>query len=422
MTTDLDKAWELVEAGDVSAVMRHLRTAADRLETGDLARIVEKAADMVDFDDLAQAAARLAGEPDVPQHLYDFGYACLEHGASYAAIPALAEALRRVPDSRAVLGELVAAYEREERHSDAVAALERRGAALEDWPERYLLVYNAVMAGDLTRARRHAARLGAPGDEQWEWAYGRVRSMLARADAVGPVRPLDHEDLRGWHFVLTGGVLATISPYGYRQGMLGRYAFHQDSHATCREGLDRLARVLDAAGAAPTTVSVLNDRGSRILSRAAADVLGLPTVPFDPDRADTLVVAYQLGDVPEDELRALIDRAPGQILFEHATCWTDPPMVPADITTLLRQVGKAPWDKQLTADPDGGAEDLRPDEEIAADIVAAAPGSGPDGDLDAPTDTEADLTAFTEAIAPLWAKGSRDQPRSAGPVRSSRFG
>ncbi|WTW93772.1 hypothetical protein OG216_10445 [Streptomycetaceae bacterium NBC_01309] len=421
-TSDLDKAWELVESGDVSAVMRHLRATAGHLEIRDLALVVEKAAGLVGFDDLAEASRTLARKPRSAENLFDFGYACIEHGAAYAAIPALAESLRRSPESRNVLLELASAYEREERHGEAVALLESRDATLVDWPDRYLLVYNAVLAGDLARARQQFGRLAAPTDADWHWAYGRLGGMLARADAAAAVGPLDHEDLRGWQFVLTGGVLATISPYGFGAGMVGRYAFQQDSVGTCRQGLDRLAAVLGATGAAPASVSLLDDRGSRILGLAAADVLGLPAVPYEPGRPDTVVVAYRLDDAGEGVVESLHQRAPGQVLFEHATCWTSPPRVAADVSVLLRQAGNAPWEKRLTADPEGGAPDARPEAEIAADVVGAEPDADPSGDADAPSDTTADLAAFAAAVASAWtARTSRDQCPSPGPVRSSRF-
>jgi hypothetical protein len=39
-----------------------------------------------------------------------------------------------------------------------------------------------------------------------------VRRILARVGTARAVTLLDWQDLRGWHFVLTGGVLATLSP------------------------------------------------------------------------------------------------------------------------------------------------------------------------------------------------------------------
>ena len=58
--------------------------------------------------------------------------------------------------------------------------------------------------------------------------------MLARADIARAVTPLDHQDLRGWHYVLTGGILAGLSPYGFDAGMTGRWAYVNDSMDAAR--------------------------------------------------------------------------------------------------------------------------------------------------------------------------------------------
>jgi hypothetical protein len=54
-----------------------------------------------------------------------FGYACIEHGASYAAVPALEAALRAMSGNLTLAYEL-AAVEAENRHAEAVAVLENR--------------------------------------------------------------------------------------------------------------------------------------------------------------------------------------------------------------------------------------------------------------------------------------------------------
>ncbi|WP_439674654.1 hypothetical protein [Embleya sp. MST-111070] len=420
---DLDRVWQCLEAGDVPGAIRDLRGVAAGVPLGELARALEKAARLAGFEDLAEAAGQAAAQPSNPRHLYDLGYACIERGIAFAAIPPLVEAVRRVPDSAGVRNELVAAYEAEARHGEAVALLEADEAALRPWPERYLLVYNTILSGDLARARRHAATLPAPDEDRWAWAYGRVTRMLTRADAASRAGSLDHLDLRGWQFALTGGVLATLSPYGFAAGMTGRYAMHQDDYTSCLHGLRRLVLVLEAAGVAPTTVSLLDDRGSRIMGLAAADLLGVPTVPYTPTRPDTLVVAYRLEDLAPEAGAALRERAPGQVLYEHATCWTQPPPVSADVSGLLRQYGNAPWEEQLFVQPDDGGRDgvdTRPEADHAAEVLRAGP-SDDEGDGETPADPDEALGAFTRTVADTWLTGTRDRVDSPGPVRSSRF-
>ncbi|MFD0665266.1 tetratricopeptide repeat protein [Thermocatellispora tengchongensis] len=324
MDDDLRKARELAEAGDVGGLMRHLRFTAVRLAIGDTAPLVGRAAELMGFTDLVEAAAGVAERPGHPQALYAYGYACIERGVAFLAIPALRAALAGEPGSLGILRELVAGLEDEHRHGEAVAVLAEHEADLPPWPDRYLLAYNALMAGDLDRAAAESAGLPVPDDERWLPARDRLARMVERARAAQAVGPLDDRDLRGWHFALSGGVLATLSPYGFDQGMTGRYAYLSDDFGACLRGLLRLRTILEAAGRSPRAVALLPGRGDHALGLAAAQVLGLPGEPFAPGRTDTVVVAYDLNEADGDVLEALFERLPGQVLYEHATCWTDP--------------------------------------------------------------------------------------------------
>ncbi|WP_077800074.1 hypothetical protein [Streptomyces sp. JHA26] len=428
-TPELLQAWQALDEGDVPGALRQLRHGADDLPFDELALVVARAAGSAGFDDLRTAAGALTSRPGNVRALYDFGYACIERGVPHLAIPALREALRQAPDSVGILRELVSAYEREGRHREAVDVLTVHESGLVDWPDRYLLVFNAVMAGDLALARRHHARLPEPQDAMWLPARVRQRAMLERAAGAGPVSPLDDTDLRGWQYVIGGTVLTTLSPYGFDAGMTGRFAWLQDTHDQCLRGLVRLKAVLGAAGVRPTSVSLLPDRGSHILGLAAARLLELPAEPFAPDREDTVVVAYDLNEVAGTEqgpevLGRLFERAPNQVLHEHASNWTDPPVVTADSVTLLHQSVTAPWEERLRVGEDGDVErcapDSRPEEEIAADILAAD--ATPDeGDGATPADPVERLTDFVSAVRDTWLRGDRAGLSSAGPVSSSRF-
>lgn len=425
---ELAAAWECLDGGDVPGALRELRRAASA-PLGQVAVVVGRAAEAAGFDDLRKAATALAANPDRVRPLYDYGYACVERGVSYLAIPALREAVRLAPGSAGMLRELVSAYEDEGRHREAVDALLAAGDGLGDWPDRYLLVFNAVLAGDLELARRQHALLPTPADDTWLGARDRQNRVLARAATAGPVSPLDHSDLRGWQYVMGGTVLGALSPYGFDAGMTGRYAWFQDSHDMCLRGLLRLKAVLAAAEARPRSVSLLPDRGSRILGLAAAEVLGLPARPFEAGREDTVVIAYDLDDTARAEqgpevIGQLFHRTPGQVLHEHACCWTDPPAVTADSVTLLHQSAVAPWDAGLRQGADGGVErgeaDGRQEAEIAAAIVGADP-TPDEGDGQTPADPVGRLTDFVSAVRGTWLQGDRARLGSSGPVASSRF-
>jgi hypothetical protein len=265
------------------------------------------------------------------------------------------------------------------------------------WLHRFQYVYNALMAGDLEKAAEGFGRLPEPENAAWTPAREKVRRMLARVGIARAVTSLDRQDLRGWHHVLTGGVLGRLSLYGFDAGMTGRWAYVSDSVEGCAAALRRLRLILDAAGIAPESAALLPDRSSRILGAAAAATLGLPVTGFDPGKpaAHSLVVAYDLTKTDPGAVAALRERASGQILFERATCWTDPPRVTADVSGLLGQTVAPPWSAQIRRLDNGTAghrpADDRPVEAIAADI---------DGG---------------------WLGGIREYIPDAGPVPSSRF-
>jgi hypothetical protein len=247
-----------------------------------------------------------------------------------------------------VLSELVTALEHDGQHARAVAVLEEHGSVMQ-WLHRFQYVYNALMAGNLEKAAEGFGRLPEPEDAAWTPLREKVRRMLARAGSARAVTSLDGQDLRGWHYVLTGGVLGSLSPYGFDVGMAGRWAYLGDSVEGCAAALQRLTLILDAADAAPESVALLPDRSSRILGAAAAGTLGLPATDFDPAKpaAHSLVVAYDLTETEPSAVAALRERAPGQILFERATCWTDPPRITADVSGLLGQTVVPPWAAQI---------------------------------------------------------------------------
>jgi hypothetical protein len=433
----MSKAQGLLESGDVAGLLRYLRTDGDALPLGEVAALVAGAGRLAGFDDLEVAGAEVAhGAQGMPESaaLWLFGYACMEHGAGYLAIRPLSRALELAPDSAPILSELVTALEQDGRHARAVAVLEEHESRVAlGWQQRYLYVYNAVMAGRLDKATEGFGRLPEPEDPAWSPAREKVRRMLARAGTVRGVTALDHRDLRGWHFVLTGGVLSGLSPYGF-DVMTGRWGYVADSAGSCAAALARLRLILDAAGAHPESVALLPDRSSRILGAAAAMVLGLPAAEFDPasPAAGQLVVAYDLNGTDPDAVAALRRRLPGQVLFERATCWTDPPRITADITGLLAQAAAAPWAGKPYPLEDGtigyGPADDRAAETIGAEIAHTTP-ERDQGDGATPADPDEDLRRFAGAVTGGagrerdggWLGGVREYVPDAGPVPSSRF-
>jgi hypothetical protein len=432
---ELKEAQGLLAAGDIPGLLRQLRAQGGALPLGEVARLVAQAARLAGFGDLAQAAAAAASDGNGPgdaRVLYDFGYACLERGAGYLAVRPLARALDLAPQSAAVLSELVTALEQDGQHARAVAVLEEHEPAM-GWVHRFQYVYNALMAGSLDKAADGFGRLPEPHDDAWTPAREKVRRMLARAGLARTASSLGHEDLRGWHYVLTGGLLASLSPYGF-DAMTGRWAYLSDSAASCAAALGRLGLILDAARTAPQSVAMLPGRSSQILGAAAAAMLDLPAADVDPGHPapHSIVVAYDLTTTDPAAVAALREHVPGQILFERATRWTDPPPVTADISGLLAQTIIPPWAVQPRRLDDGttgqGPADDRPVHTIAAEIAGTTPHSD-EGDGSAPPDPGDSLRHFAETVtAPQprdrdgsWLSGIREYIPDPGPVPSNRF-
>jgi hypothetical protein len=253
----------------------------------------------------------------------------------------------------------------------------------------------------------------------------RVAGFLARADRVVDARAatLDRGDLRGWHYVLTGGVLAHVSPYGFAAPMQGRYAWLQDSAARVKTGLDRLRTVLAVWGVEVPCVYAPPGRDHEIIAAAAARVFGVEAAPWPAVGvpAPGLVVLYDLARVAPRELERLTERRPGQIVYTHAAPWTEDSAVAPDIVTLLYQSLTAPWSERLVVDRATGAArpapaDLRTADQVADEILAS-PGLDVD---EIACDDLPGWDALVRAAGPPGA-GRRERLWAGSPVASSKF-
>ncbi|APR80905.1 Hypothetical protein A7982_06252 [Minicystis rosea] len=364
--------------------------------------------------------------------LYDAGYALYEQKLHDLAAGLLARANRVAPGSTTIVTELAANLEALMLHRHAAEVLRASGLVETDAMCRYLYGFNALMAGEVDAARPVAEAMRKVDDHSMTYMGSALAGMIARADAVRSVTKLDARDLAGWHLAINGSVLLHLSPHGFEEPMRGRYALVNDSYARIREGIERLRVALGAAGIEAPRVFALPDRSSRIVGMAAAQILGVPCDVWarGGDREPGIVVAYDLDLVGNaDVLEQLRDHRPGQVLFAHASCWTDPFPYAPDVTTYLYQVNTAPWDGgQMTVDRETkkitkSEPDLAPIEEIAARIVAAPSN-------DESVSTRAELAALVsaaravtgDAAAGLFrASGPRIRQRTGSPVASHRF-
>ena len=325
-------------------VLDHTGVAPERLAGRDWAAVATTlglVAGGLGFDALAERAGRAAGDPDGIDSLFDLGYELFEVGLPGMAATVLERAIDGLPDpggavsDELVLSELVVALEDNGTHRRARELLQARpGPLAASFMLRYLLAFNSIMDGDLPAIRAAAPGL-APGDEEEAVMAARIGRMLARADAVAGVCRLDRRDLRGWHFVLTGGLLLHLSSYGRDEGMSGRYAYTQDDEGRCLEGVRRLAATLDAIRVPPPRVLALPDRDSLALAWALGAELGRPVAP--PSAANLaepgLIVACDLAGADDGTAADLVGHRPGQVLWAHASEWTANLPYAADLTT-----------------------------------------------------------------------------------------
>lgn len=405
----------------------------------DALRIFAQICASMEGDELVPPARRAARDPEDPDALFALGNQLVEYSLHGIAATVLSRAHALAPEREPILTELVGALSGSHHHQDACRVLLEAGTIVdESFLCRYLLAYSALMTGDVEEPRRllpgldEMARADPGPNHSFLCMADQIRQMLARAAALEGVSPLSEQDLRGWHFVVSGGLLLHLSPYGFHEGMNGRYAYTHDSEARCLMGLRRLAAVLAAWKAAPPHVYVLPHRESAALAHAAARVLGLPTAlwPDGGSEAPGIIVVYDLDALPGDLLQTLYPQHPGQVLFCHAACWTAEPPFVADITTYLYQTNKTPWESGLNpyADDDDGNDPpaTRDDsrvEDLAAKIVSAALEDGALADLPALVEVATAMAKVTgDAVAGAFrGAGNRRRQRKDSPVKSSHF-
>ncbi|MBK9031894.1 MAG: hypothetical protein IPL61_11300 [Myxococcales bacterium] len=370
--------------------------------------------------ELATRAAHASVHPADVDGLYDLGYHLIEAGLPAIAATVLTRALELAPDSEPVVTELCAALERHLAYGEARRLLERYPALVaERFLCRYLFAYNAVMSGDLEVARRLAPTL-VPEDDNHVIMAARIAGFVARADRLAGAAPLDALDLRGWHHVISGGVLLHRSPHGLDTPMHGRYAWLQDSYDRIATGLAVLAEVLACWRWTPACVYAPPGRGHEAVALAAAARFGVAVAPWPMVGAPApgLVVIHDLSELAPADLVRLRERRPAQLVYAHAACWTDDSAIAPDVVNLVHQSLVAPWDARLALPPDAdGPRRSAPDERAAAALAEAIAAARADDD---PVDEIAAALAVAAVVGPP-APGARERWWAGGPVPSNRF-
>ena len=345
---------------------------------------------------IAEHAAQASLTPGDADAYYQLGYELIEVELTGLAATVLTRGLVLAPGEPAMVTELVSALERELAYADARAVLEAHPELIErDCLCGYLTAWNAIMSGDVAAAEARVPRL-VPTEPAHHVMIARLRGMLARAAVVRSGGGLGPRDLRGWHYVTTGGLLLERSPYGLDQPMHGRYAYLNDAPALVARGLDGLVGVLARWGLAPPCVFAAPGPGHAAIAAAAAARLGVAVAPWPMVGAPApgLVVAGDLAAVAPEAWAVLAPRRAGQCFYAHRGPWTQDGPVSPDVVGLLCQLA-TPLAADAVVPPTAALDDFARGEHTDAATLAAAIG---------PPDL-----------------GTRERWWAGGPVPSARF-
>jgi hypothetical protein len=347
---DVRAAIALADPCYAVAELRGLLDAAEQAGREALAEwleLLERAGGALAGPSFVAAVSGARRDPDDPSALGVLGQRLIAEALPRMAATLLARAHRIAPLDQQILAALVSALAADGQHAHACTVLRNapapHGSGL---GRRGVLARHALLAGDLEAPRRCLPELMQSSDPAHGELARVIGGMLARAEAIAGVSALDQADLRGWHFVVTGGLLLHLSPHGMSAGMNGRYAFVHDSYAGCAEGLRRGAAVLASLRRPIERILAPTTRASAILAHAAARILAYPVEDW-PDggtAAPGLVVAYDLDDLTPPSRQALREHRAGQVLYCHGASWTQEPPLAPDLVTRLHQFSCAPWD------------------------------------------------------------------------------
>ena len=388
---------ELISANDfenaaakVGVMFNYPGTFDSDAEFIDAIKLLAKVMNFLGRKELAEVAMAAVEKTNRINMLYQLGYQLGEANLHSMEDTVLSYAISNFEQHEQyprLITELVYCLETMGEFEQACKILKEQPRLLEtNFMCQYLLAINSIMCGDINTAKKMRHQFLANDNIEIKMAE-RIRRMIERFDAIENYESIDTNDLQFWHYIITGGILMHVSPYGYENAMYGRYGVLQEGYKNCLMGIQYLKNNLEKAGISPTCIYSLGDRSSDILAHAAAEYFQLPLKPWvDEELNETsLIIAYDVTSSFDTlYLEKLKQRHPRQILWSHVTIWDKDQPIAADITTLLAQVAIPPWGKQshprlldngepiLHTQP----SDQREVTEIANDILMATEGNG----------------------------------------------
>ncbi|KAK7225107.1 hypothetical protein V2G26_013110 [Clonostachys chloroleuca] len=383
--------------------------------------------------DTTSIAARAASLPNDAVALFVLGMSMMGQEQYDIAATMLTRAVACDLDSSHYRAQAIAALERSGNFIDALHYLE---ASSDEWKESLLGIYQkawfSVRTGDLSVAREVNDRLQEgckhTQDAFYLSAAARINTVVCREAKVRHVCSLDEKDTRGWNYILNGGILLHLSPYG-KEVMNGRYAYIQDTESLCNEAILKLHAVLRQQNIRIPKVFVLADAKSQILALALGRTLGCEMIAWPDGGTDEpgLVPVYDLEELSDVVFSSLARDAPGQYLWVHTVRWVDhtPRIYAADFVTYLQQAYSSPWDARAREGDSigvaGSGVDLRTaDLGLLANRIVDAESDSTSWDDEPEILALADVISFGQG-RPIGAVRRRDMQWPGSPVHSNRF-
>lgn len=210
---------------------------------------------------------------------------------------------------------------------------------------QYLFGFSALMCAHLDEAYSACRFMqeAVTADEEDMQLMHAFQGMLCRVKEIECATSLSMQDLRGWHYVITGGLLLDTSPPDH--DMNGRYSIliNEDIYSFLRLGLERLKIATELLQIRSSRILLPAEPGSRALGLAAAQVLDWPVETWDGAIQEGMVVAVNPYDLDETGSKTLSEHHSGQLFYCHSECWTRPSSFTPDFLTSLVQAYSAPW-------------------------------------------------------------------------------
>jgi len=211
----------------------------------------------------------------------------------------------------------------------------------------YQQAFNALMVRDVAQARGLGARLSGLAETRDQTAQAlNLDGMLARATALEGSNSLGERSLRGWHMVMTGGVILRVSNRRTGDGAHNRrFGLHKDGPPVALEAVRKIAYVTGVFDLQVPNILFYPDWASAVLAHALGKAFGkMPRALTLPCEMPGIIIVYDMERLPLDQQLAFAQRKPGQMLWNHISRFTVDHPVAADFTTVLCRTNETPWE------------------------------------------------------------------------------